>query len=161
MTNLDEEPPSPARSSLMSKVRSRNTKPELLVRSALHRLGYRYRLHDHRLPGCPDIVFRSRRLAVFIHGCFWHQHDGCRRSTIPATRRSYWEAKLRRNVERDRHSASQLLEAGWRVVIIWECELKAEQWLELLRSQLGRPRATTPSKIPHEEEEPSSAATGR
>ena len=161
MINLDEQPPSLARRSLMSKVRSRDTKPELLVRSALHQLGYRYRLQDRRLPGCPDIVFRSRKLAIFVHGCFWHQHDGCRRSTIPATRRSYWEAKLRRNVERDRQSMRQLLESGWRVVTIWECELKAGQWLEPLRTQLDQRPATILARILHEEEVPSSTAIER
>ncbi len=111
------------RSETMSRVKSRNTKPELRVRSALHAMGYRFRLHRKDLPGNPDIVLPKHRTAVFVNGCFWHQHPGCRKATIPQNNRPYWEKKLGRNVERDRSSKAQLEEMGWRVITLWECEI--------------------------------------
>lgn len=116
--------PQGTRSAIMSKVRGRNTKPEMLVRSLLHRLGYRFRLHKKDLPGRPDIVFPSRRAAIFVHGCFWHQHSGCRKASIPETRREFWQAKLQRNVDRDVENVEALRARGWKVLIVWECETK-------------------------------------
>lgn len=110
-------------SSRMAAVRGKDTKPELIVRRLAHMAGYRYRLHCRDLPGRPDIVFPSRRRVIFVHGCFWHHHTGCRRATIPQTRADYWLAKFRRNRERDRIVESRLGELGWEVLVIWECEV--------------------------------------
>lgn len=111
------------RSERMRLIRSQNTKPELIVRGLLHRMGYRYRLHDKKLPGKPDLVFRSRRKVIFVHGCFWHMHEGCRDGKIPATRREYWRPKLQRNRQRDREAKMALDKSGWKVKTVWECEL--------------------------------------
>jgi len=111
------------RSANMARIRSRNTKPERLVRSILHRLGYRFRLHAKDLPGSPDIVFRSRRKAIFVHGCFWHSHPGCRRAFKPSSRQEFWQAKLARTVARDKAAIHALEQMGWESHVIWECEL--------------------------------------
>jgi DNA mismatch endonuclease (patch repair protein) len=108
----------------MSRIRSRDTAPEKAVRSLLHRLGFRFRLHPQRLPGKPDIVLTRHRTAVFVHGCFWHRHPGCRCATTPGTRTAWWLAKFARNVARDTAVRSALRAAGWRVVVVWECELR-------------------------------------
>ena len=110
------------RSAVMAKIKGKDTGPELRVRKAAHALGLRFRLHRSDLPGKPDLVFPKFRLALFVHGCFWHQHAGCRRASMPKSRTDYWEAKLRRNVERDALNASALKLMGWRSVVIWECE---------------------------------------
>lgn len=124
----DTDPLTPGqRSETMSRVKSANTKPELRVRSALHAMGYRFRLHRKDLPGKPDIVLPKHRTAVFVHGCFWHQHSGCRKATIPQNNRDYWERKLRRNVDRDRNVREELAERGWRVLTLWECEIPREE----------------------------------
>ncbi|MEZ2419248.1 very short patch repair endonuclease [Luteibacter sp. RCC_6_2] len=107
---------------LMQQVKGKNTRPEMLVRSLLHSLGYRFRLHRKDLPGTPDIVFPSRRLALFVHGCFWHGH-GCRIGQLPKSRLEYWEPKIAANRERDERKESALLLAGWRVEVVWQCEL--------------------------------------
>jgi len=107
----------------MRQVRSVNTRPEMIVRSALHAAGYRFRLHRRDLPGNPDLVFPRYKVVVFVHGCFWHWH-GCKRSRMPATNRDYWESKIARNVERDRETMTQLAVLGWDVHVIWECDLK-------------------------------------
>ena len=112
------------RSRIMGSVRSKGTKPEIVLRSNLHRLGYRYRLHGPDLPGCPDLVFPSRRKVVFVHGCFWHIHAGCARSRFPASNRDYWIPKLERNRRRDRENQAALIELGWGVLVVWECELR-------------------------------------
>lgn len=112
------------RSRLMSKVRSRDTKPELLVRSLVHRHGYRFRLHRRDLPGSPDLVFSSRRAIIFVHGCFWHRHPGCRKATVPGTRREFWRKKFARNVKRDKIVRETLEQDGWRVLTVWECETR-------------------------------------
>lgn len=112
------------RSEIMRRVTGRNTTPELLVRRFLFGRGFRFRLHDPNLPGCPDIVLRRYKTVVFVHGCFWHQHPDCRKATIPQTRHDWWEAKLRRNVDRDRTVAKLLMEQGWRVVAVWECDTR-------------------------------------
>jgi DNA mismatch endonuclease (patch repair protein) len=112
----------PARSAQMALIKGKNTKPELRVRKALHAVGLRYRLHDKRLPGKPDLVFSSRRAVVFVNGCFFHQHPGCARARLPKTRREFWEPKLKGNVERDQRKQNELAAAGWKVLVIWECE---------------------------------------
>ncbi len=111
------------RSENMRRIKAQNTKPEMMVRRLLHSLGYRYRLHAKELPGKPDIVFRRRKRAIFVHGCFWHQHEQCREGRLPGTRPEYWVPKLGRNVERDRNNSAQLMRAGWQVLTIWECEV--------------------------------------
>jgi DNA mismatch endonuclease (patch repair protein) len=111
-------------SARMSKVRSRDTKPELAVRSAAHALGYRFRLYRRDLPGCPDLLFPRNRVALFVHGCFWHRHAQCRRASTPATDREFWIAKFERNVRRDAQVADALRAEGWDVRIIWECETR-------------------------------------
>ncbi|MBZ5795407.1 DNA mismatch endonuclease Vsr [Burkholderia contaminans] len=111
------------RSHNMAAVRSSNTKPEKVVRSILHRLGLRFRLHQKTLPGTPDIVLRRHATVVLVHGCFWHGHD-CPRGKLPDTRREFWIPKLQRNRERDLDNERRLLEQGWRVLIVWECELR-------------------------------------
>lgn len=111
------------RSDVMRRVRSKDTKPERLVRSYLHVRGLRYRLHDRRLPGAPDLVFPSRRIAVFVHGCFWHGHEGCKRATMPKTRTEFWRDKIEGNRERDDRRSRELADLGWRVIVIWECEI--------------------------------------
>lgn len=113
------------RSALMSKVRGKNTKPEMIVRRALHAMGVRYRLHAKELPGRPDIVMRPRKSAIFVHGCFWHSHPGCRRCRIPSTNSDFWSAKLERNKTRDQAAVQALAEMGWRVLVLWECQTKA------------------------------------
>ena len=111
------------RSRRMSAIRSGNTKPEIVVRRLLHGLGYRYRLHRRDLPGTPDLVFPSRRCVVFVHGCFWHRHEDCRLARLPKSRVEFWEAKLEGNRQRDQRKVRELNESGWRVLIVWECEL--------------------------------------
>ncbi|MDQ8754736.1 very short patch repair endonuclease [Sphingosinicella sp. LHD-64] len=106
----------------MAAVKGKNTKPELTVRRAAHALGYRFRLHGKGLPGKPDLVFARRRKVIFVHGCFWHRHGGCKRTTTPATRADFWQAKFARNVERDAHNISELKAMGWHSLVIWECE---------------------------------------
>jgi DNA mismatch endonuclease, patch repair protein len=118
------------RSAVMRRVRDRNTTPELKVRKVLTGLGARYRLHRKDLPGKPDIVLPGRRLAIFVHGCFWHGHDCPRGSRVPKANRDYWLAKVARNRARDEVSGAALQAAGWRVETIWECEMKAGTDLE-------------------------------
>jgi DNA mismatch endonuclease (patch repair protein) len=109
------------RSWTMSRIRSKNTKPEIAVRKAAHALGLRFRLHRRDLPGTPDLVLAGRRTAIFVHGCFWHRH-GCGRATPPTSNIEYWTAKFERNVQRDARNAAELRKLGWRCVRIWECE---------------------------------------
>ena len=125
-----EAEPSPERSALMARVGQKNTKPELIVRKLLYGLGYRYRLHRKDLPGTPDICFISRKKAVFVHGCFWHRHEGCRRTTTPKTRTDFWEEKFRQNVARDRRKIDDLRQLGWNALIVWECETEDTPELE-------------------------------
>lgn len=113
------------RSENMRRIRSKNTKPEMTVRSLIHRAGYRYRLHRKGLPGKPDIVFGPRHKVIFVHGCFWHQHS-CRDGRIPDSNRPYWQPKLERTVERDKEHRLKLKKMGWKSLIIWECQLKSE-----------------------------------
>ncbi len=111
----------------MSRIRSKDTKPEMVVRRALHALGYRYRLHRRNLPGAPDIVFPSRRKVIFVHGCFWHGHEGCKVANVPKSRQQYWLEKFARNKVRDHANLEALRQAGWDALVIWECETKAPE----------------------------------
>ena len=113
----------------MSFVRSKDTRPELAVRSAAHRMGYRFRLHRSDLPGTPDLVFPSRNTAIFVHGCYWHRHVGCRFCYNPKSNVEFWEQKFEKNVTRDRRAQEDLERLGWRVVILWECETAEEDGL--------------------------------
>ncbi|HCH70992.1 MAG TPA: very short patch repair endonuclease [Ochrobactrum sp.] len=117
------------RSALMAKVRSKDTKPELIVRKTAHRLGYRFRLHRPDLPGTPDLVFPRHRLAVFVHGCFWHRHPNCRRATTPTTNIVKWAEKFERLRLRDARAKAELEKLGWSVLVIWECETRSEKAL--------------------------------
>lgn len=129
-----------ARSAVMRAVKSRDTKPEMTVRRAAHALGYRFRLHRKDLPGSPDLVFPSRKTAVFVHGCFWHGHDCARGARMPKTNADYWRAKIGRNVARDARARGELESLGWRTLTIWECELKDAQALATrLVGFLGEP----------------------
>lgn len=117
------------RSRLMSRVRGRDTGPELLIRSMLHKLGYRFRVHRRDLPGTPDLVFPARRSVLFVHGCFWHGHS-CRCGRRPSSNVAFWDEKIRRNKERDARVRKQLRRAGWRVSAVWQCETKDRSTLE-------------------------------
>jgi len=109
------------RSRMMSGIKGKNSLPEMLVRQSLFAMGFRFRLHRRDLPGTPDIVMPSRKVAVFVHGCFWHAHQGCRYAKTPSTRTEFWTSKLRANVERDQRAVEKLAEMGWRVLNVWEC----------------------------------------
>ncbi|HEN8797512.1 TPA: DNA mismatch endonuclease Vsr [Pseudomonas putida] len=113
------------RSRMMAGIKGRNTQPEMLVRRFLHANGYRFRLHRRDLPGSPDIVLPRFRTCIFIHGCFWHRHPGCRYATIPKTRPDFWMKKFESNVERDQRARTALAASGWTVLTVWECELKS------------------------------------
>jgi DNA mismatch endonuclease, patch repair protein len=113
----------------MQAVRSKDTAPELLVRRLLHSHGYRYRLHNRALPGCPDLIFSSRRKVIFVNGCFWHGHDCARGSRVPKTNRGYWTAKVDRNRARDATATRELENAGWDALVLWECELRDKRLL--------------------------------
>jgi len=108
----------------MSRIRSKDTKPELIVRSLLHRMGFRFRLHRKDLPGKPDIVLPKYKTVIFVHGCFWHGHKGCRRSNVPKSNQEYWVPKINRNIQRDKEHYKQIKKMGWKVLVIWECECK-------------------------------------
>lgn len=121
------------RSAVMAKIKSANTRPEMRVRSSLHRLGYRFRLHRRDLPGNPDIVFSSSRKVIFVHGCFWHRHTCYDGKKVPKSRRKYWVPKLSRNAERDRESRRALQARGWRVLVVWECQTRGDKLPRLLK----------------------------
>ena len=110
----------------MSRIRAKDTKPELIIRSVLHRFGYRFRLHRKDLPGKPDIVMSKYKTVIFVHGCFWHRHENCREASRPKTNSEYWEAKINRNIERDNNNVTLLQKEGWNVIIIWECEISKD-----------------------------------
>ena len=114
------------RSNNMSAIKSKNTKPEIAVRKLLHSMGYRFRLHRKDLPGSPDIVLPKYKTVIFVHGCFWHRHENCKYATTPKTRKEFWEKKFRENINRDNlNQANQALK-GWKIIIIWECQLKGD-----------------------------------
>lgn len=119
------------RSRMMSGIQGKNTRPEMLLRRSLHRLGFRYRLYSRALPGKPDIVFPKYRAVVFVHGCFWHRHPGCRYTTNPATRPEFWQEKFRGTIERDRRAVERLTKQGWRVAVVWECALRRHREAEV------------------------------
>jgi len=127
------------RSEMMSRIRGKGTRPELLVRSAAHRLGFRFRLHVRKLPGSPDLVFPGRKVALFVHGCFWHRHQGCRYCYSPKSNIQFWREKFKKNVVRDRRVHMGLEEMGWRVAVVWECETADSDGLrKRLKDLLGR-----------------------
>ena len=125
MEKLEKE----VRSRIMSSVKSKNTSPEVTVRRVLHSMGYRFRLHRRDLPGTPDIVLPKYKIAIFVHGCFWHQHAGCHRATFPKSRQEFWLKKFQTNIDRDSKAEYLLHESGWKVETIWECETKCENKL--------------------------------
>jgi DNA mismatch endonuclease, patch repair protein len=126
------------RSRMMGGIGGKNTIPELLVRSALHRAGLRFRIHGRGLPGRPDIVLRKHQTVIFVHGCFWHRHAGCRYATTPATNKPFWSRKFSDNVGRDARNRSALRKAGWRVLTVWECETRKPGALGRLISRVLR-----------------------
>jgi DNA mismatch endonuclease (patch repair protein) len=129
------------RSYTMSRIRSKDTKPEMLVRRHLHALGFRYSLHSSKLPGHPDLVLTKWHTVIFVNGCFWHRHEGCKAASTPKSNVEFWQAKFQRNVERDKHEHALLKAAGWRVIVIWECEVKSrinELQSEITENNNGR-----------------------
>lgn len=126
---MQEKDSTKSRSEVMAAVKSKSTAPEIKLRRFLHSKGFRYRLHKEGLPGKPDMVFAKYKLALFVHGCFWHRHPDCRYASKPATNQAYWDRKFSRNVVRDARQQQELLEYGWRVLIIWECGTK-HAWSE-------------------------------
>ena len=126
------------RSENMRRIKSKGMKPELVVRTVVHSMGYRYRLHSPDLPGKPDLVFRTRKKVIEVRGCFWHQHQGCSEAHIPKSRTDYWLPKLARNVQRDKANCKRLRALGWRVLVVWECEVDGAKDLSIkVRKFLG------------------------
>jgi len=115
------------RSRNMSAIKSKNTKPEIAVRKLLHSMGYRFRLHRKDLPGSPDIVLPKYKTVIFVHGCFWHRHENCKYASTPKTRKEFWEKKFRENINRDNLNQANLSLKGWKIIIIWECQLKGDK----------------------------------
>ncbi|HBU14820.1 MAG TPA: very short patch repair endonuclease [Gemmobacter sp.] len=145
------------RSRMMAGIRGRDTQPELLLRRAMHARGFRFRLHRKDLPGSPDLVFPRYRVVVFVHGCFWHRHEGCRYTTTPKTRIDFWQAKFEANLARDQKVEEALACAGWRIAIVWECALRHDagriaselaEWMSAgispVRVELGSQRKVLP-----------------
>ena len=108
----------------MSRIRSKDTKPEMIVRSMLHKIGYRFRLHRKDLPGKPDIVLSKYKTVILVHGCFWHRHKGCKRCTTPSSNKDYWLKKFERNINIDKKNKKELISLGWKIITVWECEIK-------------------------------------
>lgn len=132
------------RSEIMSRIRGRDTNPEMIVRRIAHGLGFRFRLYRRDLPGSPDLVFPKHRAVIMVHGCFWHRHPGCKHASTPKTRESFWKNKLEDNVARDRRNEIALGELGWRVMVIWQCETKVREAVaarieSFLRQKDGEP----------------------
>lgn len=126
------------RSAVMGRIRGRDTRPEMIVRRTAHRLGYRFRLHAPDLPGRPDLVFPSRRKVLFVHGCYWHRHPGCRLATTPASNATFWKTKFEKNMARDVRVMGELRVRGWEPVVVWECETRDPERLSAtLQSHLG------------------------
>jgi len=135
------------RSRQMALVRHKDTKPEMAVRRLIHAMGFRFRLHDRRLPGCPDLVFPRHKKVIFVNGCFWHGHasSSCKRGRLPKTRTDYWEEKLRRNRQRDIHNLEELRRRGWQSHVVWECQIgNGEQLENELREFFSSPRRDEP-----------------
>ena len=132
------------RSRIMASVRARDTQPEIIVRSMLHKMGFRFRLHRYDLPGKPDIVLPKLRKVIFVHGCFWHQHQGCPKSKRPHTNRAFWNAKLDRNIARDLENYADLTSLSWESFVIWECETRqSDRLIQRLMGFLGRVAASS------------------
>lgn len=127
----------------MAAIRGKDTKPELVVRSLVHAMGFRFRLHRRDVPGRPDLVFMGRRKVIFVHGCFWHRHDGCRFAATPKTRAEFWQRKLEGNRRRDRDALAALAKLGWDTLVIWECEVAQADLATRIRRFLER-------RLPHE-----------
>ena len=125
-----------SRSRMMSGIRGKDTKPEMIVRKALFAAGYRFRLHRRDLPGVPDVVLPGRKIALFVHGCFWHMHTKCKYCKLPSTRPEFWQAKLSGNVERDQMAIKALMSSGWRVLTVWECTTRNTAALATLQKAL-------------------------
>lgn len=121
----------------MSRIRWKDTKPEMVVRSWLHKHGYRFRLHRKDLPGKPDIALTKYKTVIFVHGCFWHRHEGCKKCTTPKTRSAFWVEKFNKNIERDAIKADKLRALGWKVLVVWECEIYNLSFSDRLRSFLA------------------------
>ncbi|MCY3883495.1 MAG: DNA mismatch endonuclease Vsr [Gammaproteobacteria bacterium] len=128
------------RREIMQRIRSTNSKAELQVRSALHASGFRFRIHNKKLPGTPDIVLPKYRTVIMVHGCFWHRHQNCRLSTVPKTNTEFWIEKFDRNVQRDQVNLEKLKDAGFEVIVLWECELRSSSRLEETLSLLDAKR---------------------
>jgi DNA mismatch endonuclease (patch repair protein) len=137
----------PRRSWNMSRIRSRDTNPELAVRSMLHRIGFRFSLRRQDLPGRPDIVLVKHHVACFVHGCYWHRHRGCKMAYMPKSRRLFWSAKFKQNVARDNRAICDLRRLGWRVLVVWECQISKSGWISRLERMINRPlRSRHPAK---------------
>ncbi len=124
------------RSQIMRKIKGKNTKPEIKVRKWLHQKGFRFRLHRQDLPGKPDIVLPKYKTVIFINGCFWHQHQGCQKASTPKTNQEWWKEKFKENTERDQRNQDKLTEMGWKVIVIWECEIKTGKYIEQLEANI-------------------------
>jgi len=120
----------------MSRIRSKNTKPELVIRSMLHVMGFRFRLHRKNLPGNPDIVLPKYKTVIFVHGCFWHRHKNCKRCTIPKTNFEYWNSKFQKNVIKDQKNRAELIKLGWNVITIWECQTNNADTIQKISNQI-------------------------
>lgn len=120
----------------MSKIRAKDTKPEKIIRSLLHRMGFRFRLHNKNLPGKPDICLPKHRTIIFVHGCFWHKHKACRDGRLPKSNLGYWGPKIEGNVKRDKKNKRALKYMGWRIITIWECQIKKPEKLAKLSSKI-------------------------
>jgi DNA mismatch endonuclease (patch repair protein) len=141
MFNMTDSITTERRSDNMRKIRSKDTKPEVRVRKLLFGLGYRFRLHRKDLPGKPDIVFTGRKKVIFVHGCFWHQHQDCREGRLPGSRKEYWVSKLKNNISRDQKHVVELQKLGWEVLVIWECQTaKSDRTEDMMLKFLGPPR---------------------
>ncbi|WP_332777434.1 very short patch repair endonuclease [Polaromonas sp.] len=159
-------PTTPQRSRMMSSIRGKNTWPERMLRSFLFARGFRYRLHVRNLPGSPDLVFPKHRAVIFVHGCFWHRHEGCRYTTTPKANSEFWKQKFQGNVDRDARHAAMLRDLGWRVAVVWECSLRqsidhtaqiVEEWLHGKEACLVVGSSSLPQAA---ESEPASPAAG-
>lgn len=128
----------------MSRIRKTGSKPEVFVRQIAHQLGYRFRINRRGLPGTPDIVFPSRRKVIFVHGCFWHQHSGCKHATVPRQRTEYWLPKLARTIERDTENLKALTQLGWQSLVIWECQARSKPFIEQAIEEFLAPSRATP-----------------
>lgn len=137
---LADPPVNPVRRRIMQAVRGMNTAPERAVRSALFARGYRFRKNVRELPGKPDVVLGARRIAIFVHGCFWHRHAGCRLATTPKTRADFWNEKFRRNLQRDSEIKERLQNTGWVVIEVWQCDVESGAFLAPLVEAIGPPK---------------------